>query len=287
MTPAGSSREGKIAATSRDDRIWMLVGIGLLMLRNVFGLAVFGVVFALPVHAAKKTPAQPPQADPTTAPAPEAESDASGEGEVALRRRPRIGRNAEGLIEPSAQIAMRLRRACPDADPTSRIGAVAFIHRFGALLNPHVHFHCVVVDGVFEADGADGVRFHEARGIGPETIAEIQAHVRHRVLSVLARRGVLEREDAEAMGTWDRGGGFSLDASVRVEASDRQGLERLLRYCARPAFALERLREIDAERLVYESVKPGAGGSVRLMLTPLELIERLAALDSATAPAGC
>ena len=161
-----------------------------------------------------------------------------------------------------------MRRACPDAGPTSRIGAVAFIHRFGALLNPHVHFHCVVVEGVFEADGAGSVRFHEARGVGPETIAEIQAQVRRRLLSVLARRGVLEREDAEAMGTWDHGGGFSLDASVRIEASDRQGLERLLRYCARPAFALERLREIDAERLVYESVEPGAGGSVSLMLTP-------------------
>ena len=49
-------------------------------------------------------------------------------------------------------------------------------------------------------------------------------------------------------------------------------------YCARPAFALERLREIDAEHLVYESVKPGARGIVSLMLTPLELIERLAAL---------
>ena len=38
------------------------------------------------------------------------------------------------------------------------------------------------------------------------------------------------------------------------------------------------MREIDAEHLVYESVKPGPGGSVSLMLTPLELIERLAAL---------
>jgi hypothetical protein len=35
------------------------------------------------------------------------------------------------------------------------------------------------------------------------------------------------------------------------------------------------LREIDPERLVYESVKPGPGGSVTLMLTPLD---RLAAL---------
>ncbi|MEF8736765.1 MAG: transposase [Candidatus Accumulibacter necessarius] len=53
---------------------------------------------------------------------------------------------------------------------------------------------------------------------------------------------------------------------------------RLLRYCARPAFALERCREIDAEHLVYGSIKPGPGGSVSLMLTPLELIGRLAAL---------
>ena len=45
------------------------------------------------------------------------------------------------------------------------------------------------------------------------------------------------------------GGGFSVDASVRIEADDRPGLERLLRYCARPPFALERLEAIDAPRL--------------------------------------
>jgi hypothetical protein len=106
----------------------------------------------------------------------------------------------------------------------------------------------------------------------------VQAKVRRRLLRALARRGVLEPEDAETMASWEHGGGFSLDAGVRIEAADRQGLERLLRYCARPAFALERLREIDAEHLVYESVKPGPGGGVSLMLTPLELIERLAAL---------
>ncbi len=65
---------------------------------------------------------------------------------------------------------------------------------------------------------------------------------------------------------------------MRIEAQDRDGLERLLRYCARPAFALERLREIDPQHLVYESVKPGPGGGVSLLLTPLELLDRLAAL---------
>jgi len=77
------------------------------------------------------------------------------------------------------------------------------------------------------------------------------------------------------MAEWQHGGGFSVDAKVCIEAHERCGLERLLRYCARPAFALERLREIDARHLVYESVKPG---SVGLMPTPLQLLDRLAAL---------
>jgi len=38
------------------------------------------------------------------------------------------------------------------------------------------------------------------------------------------------------------------------------------------------LREIDTAHLVYESSKPGPAGSVGLMLTPLQLLDRLAAL---------
>jgi hypothetical protein len=43
----------------------------------------------------------------------------------------------------------------------------------------------------------------------------------------------------------------SLDASVRIEGADRAGLERLLRYCARPPFALERLEKLGDDRLAY------------------------------------
>lgn len=75
----------------------------------------------------------------------------------------------------------------------------------------------------------------------------------------LARRGLLEREDVQAMGAWEHAGGFSLDARVRVEADDCLDLERLLCDCARSAFALERRRAIDPEHLVYESVQPGPG----------------------------
>ena len=73
-------------------------------------------------------------------------------------------------------------------------------------------------------------------------------------------------------------GGFSVDGSVRIEAADRAGRERLLRYCARPPFALERLHEIGLERLVYDHPQssPGSGGT--LIVTPLALRDRLAAL---------
>ena len=55
------------------------------------------------------------------------------------------------------------------------------------------------------------------------------------------------------------------------------GLERLLRYCARSAFALERLEQLHEDQLVYRFPKPQPDGRTELHLTPLQLIERLAA----------
>jgi hypothetical protein len=87
------------------------------------------------------------------------------------------------------------------------------------------------------------------------------------------------------MELWEHGGGFSLDARVRIAANDRHGLERLLRYCARPPFAAERLEELDAHRLIYHLPKPGPEGRTQLILSPLELLERITALGPTTAPA--
>jgi hypothetical protein len=61
------------------------------------------------------------------------------------------------------------------------------------------------------------------------------------VLRLFQRRGLLTEATVENMLTWQASGGFSLDASVRLHGSDAPGRERLLRYCARPPFALERL----------------------------------------------
>ena len=171
-----------------------------------------------------------------------------------------------------------LRQCSPGAGAASHLGAVVFIHRFGALLNTHLHFHCIVVDGVFDTAAGGDVTFHPATGLDEPAIGAVQAAVRRRLLRALERRALLAPEDAQLMAAWEHGGGFSVNAEVRIEKHDRNGLERLLRYCARPAFALERLREIDPEHLVYESIKPGPGGSISLLLTPLELLDRLAAL---------
>ena len=175
-------------------------------------------------------------------------------------------------------VEQALLRSCPATRPNSRIRAVAFIRRFGALCNPQVHFPCIVIEGVFAADTARAAAFHESPTAELKLLDEVQAKGRRRVRGELIGRAVLDPEDAESMASREYGGGFSLNAKLRVEGADRPGLERLLRDCARPAFAVARLREIDAEHLVYQRVKPGSGGNLSVMLTPLELIERLAAL---------
>ena len=117
------------------------------------------------------------------------------------------------------------------------------------------------------------------------------------------RKEFLTREAAADMLAWQHSG-FSVDASVRISPSDRdvpayfRSLEQLWRYCARPAFALERLSVVpstgDRPELVRyalprhkrgdwlgpgrarKSTRPGASGVVDL--SPFEFLDRLAAL---------
>ena len=162
-------------------------------------------------------------------------------------------------------IAQTLQPHCPGAANSDKaalhIGAVAFIHRFGSSLNEHVHFHVCVVDGVFDAV-AGNVIFHPASGIDSETVAQAEATLRQRILRAFVGRGLLESLEAKEMLGYKHSG-FSVDAGVCIEANDRAGLERLLRYCARPPFAMERLRKAGSE-LVYRCGKATQRTSRRL-----------------------
>ncbi len=114
-------------------------------------------------------------------------------------------------------------------------------------------------------------------GIDAAAVAQVQAEVRTRILRAFAGRGLIERFEAREMLVFKHSG-FSVNAGVRIEAQDRAGLEWLLRYCSRPPFALELLRQRGAE-LVYHCPKPQSGGKqADLVLSPLDLIERIAAL---------
>jgi hypothetical protein len=53
---------------------------------------------------------------------------------------------------------------------------------------------------------------------------------------------------------------------------------RLLRYCARPPFALAHLHLIDDQRVTYRLPKAQRDGTMAAPLTALELIDHLAAL---------
>ena len=115
--------------------------------------------------------------------------------------------------------------------------------------------------------------------------------------------GLLDAAAAADMLAW-LNSGFSIDASVRITLIDRdvpsyfQSLEHLLRYCARPPFALERLSVIRGpdDRIAQvryvlprhkaanwvgpgrgrKSTRPGANGVVDL--SPFEFLDRLADL---------
>jgi hypothetical protein len=72
--------------------------------------------------------------------------------------------------------------------------------------------------------------------------------------------------------------GFSLHAGVQMAAADREGRERLFRYCARPALSQERFSMLPDGRVAYGLKKPGRRGATHRVMEPLELMARLAAL---------
>jgi hypothetical protein len=72
--------------------------------------------------------------------------------------------------------------------------------------------------------------------------------------------------------------GFSLHANVAVPAHRRDQLERLIRYTARGAVSLERLEADATGDLLSTFTRPWSDGTTGIKLSPLELLEKLAAL---------
>ena len=72
--------------------------------------------------------------------------------------------------------------------------------------------------------------------------------------------------------------GFSLHAGVRCSAHQRKGLDRLCRYITRPAIANERLKRDGAGDVVLQLKSAWRDGTTHIRMSPLEFMQRLAAL---------
>jgi hypothetical protein len=95
---------------------------------------------------------------------------------------------------------------------------------------------------------------------------------------VLSLRTAPGRAQKATSGLCAEAHGFSRHAGVRCDTRQRKRLERLCRYVTRPAIANERLECDDAGGVVLQLKSPWRDGTTRIRMSPLEFMQRLAAL---------
>lgn len=199
---------------------------------------------------------------------------------------------------------------------TLKTGGVTVVQRFGSALNLNVHFHTLMMDGVYQIAPHGVAVFHPVPAPTDADVATVIGQVYRKVarkldargdddgagfasaeplLAILAsasvagvaasgpRRGAraLRLGSGAAFETTTIGRrcaaveGFSLHANVRVAANDRDGLEHLARYLARPPIATDRLTLLPDGRVALRFKRRFTDGTEAVVFTPFELIERL------------
>ncbi len=72
--------------------------------------------------------------------------------------------------------------------------------------------------------------------------------------------------------------GFSLHAATRIAPGNKAGLERLCKYVSRPPLAHGSLQQLSNDEYAFRLKTPWSDGTTHLILSGLELCEKLAAL---------
>ncbi len=219
-------------------------------------------------------------------------------------------------------------RAASAGIPGGRSGAVVLAQRFGGALNLNLHFHALVIDGVYSSRSplASPI-FHEAPPLTDQDVVAVTTILHRRILRYFRRLGRLPRDEHDetsqpepdeplfaqlcaasvqgrvALGPQSgtaverigrrRGDDrplfmpgelccdierFSLHAKVLIDATDREGLERLCRYIARPPIKVERLSLDPDGRVIYALRRRWRDGTSAIAFDPLDFLSRLAAL---------
>jgi hypothetical protein len=111
----------------------------------------------------------------------------------------RLAGQVLGLFVRAVSASLRLRARRQWGVCRGQCGAVTFVQRFGDALNLNVHFHSLLLDGVFEPAPGGAVRF---RPLPPPDTAEVErvvTQIARRLRKLLERRGLgLETEPSEA-----------------------------------------------------------------------------------------
>ena len=126
---------------------------------------------------------------------------------------------------------------------------VAAVQTFGSLTNWHPHVHTITAEGVFAPDG----HFEPVPHIRRDRALEIR---RDKVFDIFFDAGLLDLETIGSMMSWKHSG-FNIDASVRIEAEDRAGMQRLIEYISRCPFSLAGMIKItDDGKVLYRASHP-------------------------------
>jgi hypothetical protein len=199
-----------------------------------------------------------------------------------------------------------------------KTGSVTLIQRFGGSLNLNVHFHILYVDGVYDDEGnfialrppsneeveilvekiqkrveraLERKGWIEGRHISEEDPLALEfGGLAESYASSIQRKNNLGKK-TEQLGKqfdliWSPGkgdlcaykDGYSLHGNVQIEAWDREGLEQICRYVARPAIALSRLSKQENGKIVYKLKKAYSDGTTHLRFSGEEFVEKLIAL---------
>lgn len=136
-------------------------------------------------------------------------------------------------------------------------------------------------------DETDSVQYEEENS-QEELFTQFQAASVHQMITLGDRKGQKIRQMGVPIDPFQptpkgprcaQAAGFSLHANVSVQAHERDRLEKLARYIARNAVAEDRLSlSPDHKQITYRLKRRYTDGTTHLLFTPLELMEKLAAL---------
>jgi hypothetical protein len=141
-------------------------------------------------------------------------------------------------------------------------GMVGAIQTFGQLIHSHPHIHALVSEGVFLPDlsacghAQAGGTFLSLPKLATEPFLKLWEQ---EVFALLLAEGKITEDVVANMRSWKHSG-FSVDQSVRLEAGDQGGVQRLIQYFLRCPFSQARMIQVtEAGKVIHKTEHNAVG----------------------------